>query len=75
MDVFSYGLALSMLGSCCVVVALVVCVEGVCMRTCEAPRLARVPGLFDPPARELVLHGTPESKGEEYSDCESVTSF
>lgn len=69
------GLVLSMLGSCCVVASLVVCVEGVCMRNCEARRLARVPDIFEHVARELVLHNARESSDDEFPDCESVTSF
>ena len=85
MDRVWYDLLLSMLGSCCFVVSLVVCVEFICMRACEARRLSRISRIFDQPPRELVPRelvprelvprGVLESKGGEYSDCESVTSF
>ncbi len=72
MDLLLYDLLVSLLGSCFFVTSLVWCVEGYCMRKCEARRIARIPDLFVEPHRELVFE-PPVSK--EYSDCESVTSF
>lgn len=47
------------------------------MRKCEKRRVQRIPGLFVDHRRELEFNDAPVSKVgcEEYSDCESVTSF
>lgn len=72
-----YDLLASLLGSCFFVASLVCCVEGYCMRKCEMRRIQRIPELFVESRRELEFNDAPVSKVgcEEYSDCESVTSF